>query len=896
MIKRPFFVFPLLGLALLLLVSPAASTSHTQIDIPLQQPDQQPKGRLTADLVALAESGTLADSNQPNPLLFDENRVAVRITATDVDRLLPILERDGFIPLGSDPDAYLLEGFFPIDRLSALEAFVSEGLLGVMPVYAPMTAVGSVTSEADLVHETDRVRQTSPNFYDGSGITIGILSDSFNAGGGAAGGVNSGDLPAVMTIIEDASGSDEGRAMVELAYDLAPGASYAFATAIGGELNFADNIRNLAGSGPDAFQAEADIIVDDVAYFTEPFFQDGVVAQAINDVVNFDGVAYFSSAGNQAAQAYESTLFTPTFHGGTGLVFHDFDPTGIVDIAQRVTIGSGQTIQLVLQWDDPFYTTSGVDTDLDLYLFDTNGNVVATSQFPNIAIQGPFEIMSYTNNGVTAGFDIAIALDTGPAPGRIKYINFGSDIFINEHDTQSPTVSAHAAAAGAQAVAAAFYADQLNPESFTSKGPSTILFTSNGMRLGSPDVRSTPDITAVDGTNTTFFGSDVEGDGRPNFFGTSAAAPHAAAVAALVRQANPSFTPTQVYDRLASTATDIASSGVGFDNLTGAGLINAYDAIFPIQAAQPQAFFDENFESGVLSSAWETRSNGPGRIRLNTENNPAAGAYHLTMDRFPISTLETPSILFGLNELILHLDLSATTPATLTFDVREFFDEDHPMSAMFSGSENSDGVALSVDGGTNWYRLVSLTGSNATDTYQTYTFDLSQFATNNALVLGSDVRIKFQQYDNFPLVTNPIPGNTDGMGFDNIRILTHLPEITVSSSSIDIENGDMVAYAFAELGASITKTFTIENAGLAQTLTVSNLAVSGQFSIEDDLGSNALAGGESTTFSIRFTPTILGSQSQTLSLTTNDGDENPFQITLIGYGGRPLYLPLISKN
>ncbi|MDJ0756479.1 MAG: choice-of-anchor D domain-containing protein [Ardenticatenaceae bacterium] len=893
MIKRPFFVFPLLGLALLLLVSPAASTNHA---MPLQQPDQQPKGRLTADLLALAEHGTLADSDQPNLMLFDENRVAVRITAADVDHLLPILERSGFTLLGSDPDAFLLEGFFPVERLSILETLVPEGLLGVMPVYAPMTAGGSVTSEADFVHEADRVRQTTPNFYDGSGITIGILSDSYNSNGGAAAGINSGDLPAVMTIIEDASGSDEGRAMVELAYDLAPGASYAFATAIGGELNFADNIRNLAGSGPDIIQAEADIIVDDVAYFTEPFFQDGVVSQAINDVVNFDEVAYFSSAGNQASMAYESTLFTPTFDGGTGLVFHDFDPSGVVDIAQRVTIGNGQTIQLVLQWDDPFYTTSGVDTDLDLYLFDTSGNVVAASQFPNIAIQGPFEILSFTNNGVTAGFDIAIVLDIGPAPGRIKYINFGSDIFINEHDTQSPTVSSHAAAAGAQAVAAAFYADQLNPESFTSKGPSTILFTANGMRLGSPDVRNTPDLTAIDGTNTTFFGSDVEGDGRPNFFGTSAAAPHAAAVAALVRQANPTFTPNQVYDRLASTATDIVSSGVGFDNLTGAGLINAYDAIFPIQAAQPQAFFEENFESGVLSNAWETRSTGPGRIRLNTENNPAAGAYHLTMDRFPISTLETPSILFGLNELILHLDLSATTPATLTFDVREFFDEDDPMSATFSGSENSDGVALSVDGGANWYRLISLTGSNATDTYQTHTFDLSQFASNNALVLGSDVRIKFQQYDNFPLVTNPIPGNTDGMGFDNIRILTELPEIAVSSSVIDIENGDTVAYAFAEVGTSITKTFTIENAGLGQTLTVNNLTVGGQFSIEENLGSNALAGGESTTFSIRFTPTILGSQSQTLSLTTNDGDENPFQITLVGYGGRPLYLPFVEKN
>ncbi|MEZ6145923.1 MAG: hypothetical protein R3B91_11015 [Planctomycetaceae bacterium] len=47
----------------------------------------------------------------------------------------------------------------------------------------------------------------------------------------------------------------------------------------------------------------ADIIVDDVGYFTAPFFQDGVIAQAVTEVFNTDGVAYFSSA-NSADFAY----------------------------------------------------------------------------------------------------------------------------------------------------------------------------------------------------------------------------------------------------------------------------------------------------------------------------------------------------------------------------------------------------------------------------------------------------------------------------------------------------------------------------------------------------------------------------------------------------------------
>ena len=122
-------------------------------------------------------------------------------------------------------------------------------------------------------------------------------------------------------------------------------------------------------------------------------------------------------------------------------------------------------------------------------------------------------------------------------------------------------------------------------ESFSSAGGVPIIFDVNGNRLSTPYIRNKPGITAPDGTNTKFFGSfDFEADGFPNFFGTSAAAPHAAAVAALLLEAQPSFSPNDVYEALEQTALDMDDPCTprfddGFDFATGWGLIQADQAL-----------------------------------------------------------------------------------------------------------------------------------------------------------------------------------------------------------------------------------------------------------------------------------------------------------------------------
>jgi hypothetical protein len=147
----------------------------------------------------------------------------------------------------------------------------------------------------------------------GAGVTVGILSDSYNAKGGAGTDVTNGDLPGVgnpdgyvtpVTVLQDYSGGeDEGRAILQIVHRVAPGSPLAFASAFLGMASFANNILNLFNT------AGARVIDDDIFYYAEPMFQDGVIAQAVDSVV-VKGASYLSSAGNFGREAYESAWRT----------------------------------------------------------------------------------------------------------------------------------------------------------------------------------------------------------------------------------------------------------------------------------------------------------------------------------------------------------------------------------------------------------------------------------------------------------------------------------------------------------------------------------------------------------------------------------------------------------
>ena len=474
----------------------------------------------------------------------------------------------------------MLSARLPLDQADA--AAKVPGVQSVLIAHRPRQRAGAVSGQGLAPLHADQVVAAG---FTGKGITVGVLSDSYNqTRPSASNDIATGDLPANVVVLKDDDqpdyDTDEGRAMLQIIHDVAPDAKLAFSTTGDTQVTFANAIRNLRTNTT----APCDVLVDDIGFSDEPFFSDGVVSEAVDEVVTSTTlpgkrVIYYSAAGNDGSASY-SADFIPVSDadarnglGGNNNLKLDQVPRNLTaggfqnfkradlghgkKIVQKVTV-TDEDAEIDFQWDDPF-DAGQMTSDYNILIFDADGNYLpgdpnSTRDIPVSGIDNNFstgEAIEYAElplnaDGSSTTYQIAItrAATRGTAPAsRLRYFAYTNGSFYGAYvHTGEPTLFGHSAAANADGVAAFDVHDPTTPESYNSLGPVTILFDGNGNRLSTPEVRFQPTIAAVDGVNTTFFpepasDNDSDADGRPNFYGTSAAAPHAAAVAALLLQA-----------------------------------------------------------------------------------------------------------------------------------------------------------------------------------------------------------------------------------------------------------------------------------------------------------------------------------------------------------------------
>jgi hypothetical protein len=772
----------------------------------------------------------------------DGQYVVIDATATDGNGTALLAELQALGLQGGASFGSMASGFMPV---SSLQSLLSVSNLAHASESGMVTHAGNVTTQADVAQHADDARATYG--VDGTGVKVGIISDSYNRLGGAGAGVASGDLPAAgVQIVQDSgSGTDEGRAMAELVHDVAPGAALAFATANGGQANFATNIVALQAAG-------AQVIVDDIVYFAELAYQDGIIAQAV-DQVTAAGVTYFSSAGNEDQQGYQgnwvsgpTTSTIGTTQGGARTeTFMQFAPG-----QDYLPFNLQFQDTIVLQWNNSSNSASGPSpgpgNDLDFFItnldgtrifrqdisVNTNGDAVAIIQFSTLA----------ANQALGTNY-LRVGIFSGTAPTEIKIVAFSHALGTVASNTNDGTIYGHAAAAGAVSVAAAAFFETPefghNPaelEDFSSAGLVTKWYDVNGNRFASAQVVQAPLITGVDGGNTTFFGTDSaqDADSFPNFFGTSAAAPDVAAVAALMLDANLALTPAQIKAAMYATADDIDIAGV--DRFSGAGLIRADEAVEAVTAGSvsiDDVTVSEGNAGTTVMTFTATRSGGTAAFDVNfaTANGSAT-----TADGDYVANSGMLSFGTGVNTQTV----SVTVNGDVTVEPNEDFVVD--LSGATNGATIADSQGLgtitnddSAPAGSVSIDDVSIAEGNAGTTLMTFT------ATRSGGTAAFDVN--FATADGSATTADGDYVANSGMLSFGTGVNTQTVSVTVNGDTTVEPNEDFVVdLSGATNGATIG-----DSQGLG-TITNDDSAPAGSVSIDDVTVSEGNAGTTVMTF------------------------------------------------
>ena len=534
-------------------------------------------------LVASVESGqaTVQDAASDTPVHSGES-VAVTIYLTgNVDDVVSFLEDNGGDPRNVGED--YIEAYVPLTLLGQLSE--QPGVVRVREIVPPEPEYGPITSQGVQAHLATAWHDAG---YTGQGVKVGIIDTGFEGFPDLMGT----ELPSTVIArcytdvgrftenLADCENEDvHGTAVAEAVMDVAPGVSLYISNADtpGDEQETA---RWMTSQGVSVINRSASYPqFDGPGDGTSPFSWS--ILNTIDRAVDGNTV-WVNSAGNDAQRTWFSN--SPVIHSLENIDFVAFD--GSDDISNELR-GAGANVFIHLRWEDKW---GGASTDIDLLLWDTvRGAFVARAEDYQTGQAGhiPLELLRHP---LVDGrlYEIVVIQRSGSVPDWVQVVVRGPIRSGRvQHDTENGSINnaSESANAGMLAVGAAHYWDTDTIADYSSRGPT-------------PEGRTKPDIVGAACAEAASYESRPPEfyDGNNCWFpGTSQAAPHVAGLVALVKQANPSFTPEQVADYLKNNAAERGEPGR--DNTWGYGF-----AELPVPLKSAIVFGDPNWNSSLLQT------------------------------------------------------------------------------------------------------------------------------------------------------------------------------------------------------------------------------------------------------------------------------------------------------
>lgn len=577
----------------------AHAQSHQQIQaitIPQISAVEKTKGQRTPaqekissallDTIAQKNTGSVnknAPNLKPEPLERDAVGVQVDIKAKVSQELLDEIAKTGKV-ISQHPRFDAVRASVPLSAIEALAARAD--VQSIAPAAKATTNRGqAVAGEGAIAHTVDLARTEFG--LSGQGVVACVISDSLDdnqnslAKAKASGAINGTKLHVLPG--QEGQGSGEGLAMLEIVHAVAPDAELWFATGFSGAEQMAENILDLQAKG-------CQVIVDDVTYFNESPFQDGPIAMAVREVSDA-GVLYFSSARNSGNLRHgtSGTWEGDFVDGGpAGAKFeakgvhgriHVFVPGITLNTADK----AGADDRVDLFWSDPL---GGSNNGYDLFVVNRYGQIVRASTTSHTGIQDPYQFI----DGLHPGESIVIVKEVG-AQDRFLHLDTGRAVLrhgtvgsVRGHNASGAENAFSVAAKKVSTPSRAFLGTAgAAVETFSSDGPRRMFFDTDGVPFtpgafsskGGKLIRK-PDIAAADGVSTSL----PAGSGLNPFFGTSAAAPHAAGIATLLLSCAPRPSASQVRKALEQSALPL--EGAAPNETGGFGVVMARTAALAV--------------------------------------------------------------------------------------------------------------------------------------------------------------------------------------------------------------------------------------------------------------------------------------------------------------------------